>query len=159
MWVALRIFNLGANFCRKSAVWWTRRMGFKPLIWYCRPVKNGIWEEETHSAFGAYTPCAIDSVVIGISHLVLLGLCLYRVWLIMMNRRIRMFKLKSNLYNFILGLLSAYSAAEPLIRLIMGISLFNFHPHTGLAPFEVCDSVIFSSILASHSFTINLCSI
>lgn len=134
-------------------------MGFKPLIWYCRPVKNGVWEEETQSAFGAYTPCAIDSVVIGISHLVLLGLCLYRVCLITMNRRIRMFKLKSNLYNFILGLLSAYSAAEPLIRLITGISIFNFHPHSGFAPFEVCDSVIFSSIVASHSFTINLCSI
>lgn len=112
-------------------------MDFKPLIWYCRPAKNGIWEKETRSAFGAYTPCAIDSVVIGISHLVLLGLCLYRVWLIMMNRRTLKFQLKSKLYNFILGLLSAYSAGEPLIRLIMGISLFNFHSQSGLAPFEI----------------------
>lgn len=109
-------------------------------------MKNGIWEKETHSAFGAYTPCVIDSVVIGISHLVLFGLCLYRVWLIMMNRRIRMFKLKSKLYNFILGLLSAYSAAEPLIRLIMGISLFNFHSDSGLAPFEVCYLFFISSM-------------
>ncbi|CAL5364393.1 unnamed protein product [Camellia sinensis] len=38
------------------------------------PVKGGIWATVTDSAFGAYTPCGIDSVVVCISHLVLLGL-------------------------------------------------------------------------------------
>ncbi|KAL3741422.1 hypothetical protein ACJRO7_016977 [Eucalyptus globulus] len=39
-------------------------MGFEPLEWYCRPVANGIWARSTDSAFSAYTPCAVDSLVI-----------------------------------------------------------------------------------------------
>lgn len=113
-------------------------MVFKPLVWYCRPVENGIWAKETDSAFGAFTPCAIDSLVIGVSHLVLLGLCLYRIWLIQMNCRIRRFQLKSKLYNYVLLILSGYCVGEPLLRLIMGISLFNLDGQSGLAPFEVC---------------------
>ncbi|CAL5364391.1 unnamed protein product [Camellia sinensis] len=54
------------------------------------PVKGGIWATVTDSAFGAYTPCGIDSVV----------------------------------------------------RLVMGISLFNLEGQTGLAPFEMVSLII-----------------
>ncbi|XP_071921352.1 ABC transporter C family member 12 [Coffea arabica] len=112
-------------------------MGFKLLIWYCRPVENGVWAKETESAFGAYTPCALDSVVGCVSHLVLLGLCLYRIWLTKMDYRIQRYRLRSNLYNSFLALLAGFCAAEPLFRLTMGISLFNLDAQSCLAPFEM----------------------
>ncbi|XP_042421454.1 ABC transporter C family member 2-like isoform X2 [Zingiber officinale] len=34
-------------------------MGFKPLVWYCRPEKNGAWSMVVENAFGAYTPCSM----------------------------------------------------------------------------------------------------
>ncbi|CAL5364388.1 unnamed protein product [Camellia sinensis] len=52
--------------------------GAGSYFWKDWPVKGGIWATVTDSAFGAYTPCGIDSVVVCISHLVLLGLCFYR---------------------------------------------------------------------------------
>jgi len=113
-------------------------MAFKPLIWYCRPVENGIWAQATDSAFGAYTPCGIDSLVVCISHLVLLGLCLYRIWLIKTNDKVQRFRLRSCYYNYMVGLLAGYCTAEPLFRLVFGISVFNLDGQTGLAPFEVC---------------------
>ncbi|KAI3455946.1 hypothetical protein Pfo_012609 [Paulownia fortunei] len=112
-------------------------MGFEPLVWFCRPVANGVWAEETDSAFGAYTPCAIDSVVGNVSQLVLLGLCLYRIWLIKINPKLQRFCLRSNFYNYVLAILASCCAAEPLYRLVMGISIFNLDEETGLAPFEV----------------------
>ncbi|XP_071921349.1 ABC transporter C family member 12-like isoform X1 [Coffea arabica] len=112
-------------------------MGFKPWIWYCRPVENGVWANQTESAFGSYTPCALDSVVGCVSHLVLLGLCLYRIWLTKMDYRIQRYRLRSNLYNYFLALLAGFCAAEPMFRLIMGISLFNLDEQSGLAPFEM----------------------
>ncbi|GLT85718.1 hypothetical protein SLE2022_038980 [Rubroshorea leprosula] len=117
-------------------------MGFEPLIWLCQPVANGIWAIEAHSSFGAYTPCAIDSLVISISHLVLMGLCLYPVWLIKKNTKAQRFCLRSNWYNYILGLLAGCCVAEPLLRLIMGISIFNLDGETRLAPFEATSLII-----------------
>lgn len=112
-------------------------MGFKPLVWYCQPTANGIWAKVTDSAFGSYTPCAIDSLVISTSHLVLLGLCFYRIWLIKNSSRVKRFCLKSNYYNYMLGLLTGFLTAEPLLRMVMGISIFNLQEQTGLAPYEV----------------------
>ncbi|KAG8381911.1 hypothetical protein BUALT_Bualt05G0022000 [Buddleja alternifolia] len=111
-------------------------MGFDPLVWFCRPVANGTWAKESNSAFGAYTPCAIDSVVGNVSHLVLLCLCLYRIWLININPKLERFCLRSNFYNYILALLASCCAAEPLFRLVMGISIFNLDGEISLAPFE-----------------------
>ncbi|KAF5764677.1 putative ABC-type xenobiotic transporter [Helianthus annuus] len=112
-------------------------MGFKPLVSYCRPVENGVWAIAVENEFGPYTPCATDSLVTGISHLVLLGACIYRIWVTKKNLKVQRFKLRSNLYNYWLGLLAFYSAAEPLFRLIMGISAFNVDGETGLAPYEM----------------------
>ncbi|KAG8385285.1 hypothetical protein BUALT_Bualt03G0026100 [Buddleja alternifolia] len=112
-------------------------MGFDPLVWFCRPVANGTWAQQTDTAFGAYTPCAIDSVVGNVSHIVLLGLCLYRIWLIKLNPKLQRFCLRSNLYNYILALLASCCAAEPLFRLVMGISIFNLDGEISLAPFEI----------------------
>jgi ABC-type multidrug transport system fused ATPase/permease subunit len=112
-------------------------MAFKPLTWYCRPVENGVWAQVTDSAFGAYTPCGINSVVICVSHLVLLGLCLYRTWMIKTDTKIRRFRLRSNYYNYIIGLLAGYCTVVPLYRLIFGISVFDLGGQTGLAPFEI----------------------
>ncbi|XP_019185928.1 PREDICTED: ABC transporter C family member 12-like isoform X2 [Ipomoea nil] len=125
-------------------------MSFKPLIWYCRPVANGIWAQETDSAFGAYTPCAIESVDF-ISYLVLFGLCLYRIWLIKMDHTVKRFCLRANCYSYILIFLGCLCAAEPLTRLAMSISIFNLDSQTGLAPFEIvslgCQILAWSSII------------
>nr|GMD09661.1 ABC transporter C family member 12-like isoform X1 [Ipomoea batatas] len=126
-------------------------MSFKPLIWYCRPVANGIWAQETDSAFGAYTPCATESAVDFISYLVLFGLCLYRIWLIKMDHTVKRFCLRANWYSYILIFLGCLCAAEPLTRLAMGISIFNLDSQTGLAPFEIvslgCQILAWSSII------------
>ena len=112
-------------------------MAFEPLVLYCRPVVNGVWAKAAESAFGPYTPCAVDSIVVCISHLVLLGLCCYRIWLIKMDFKVQRFCLQSNYYNYMLGLLACYCTAEPLFRLVMGVSIFDLDGKTGLAPYEV----------------------
>lgn len=111
-------------------------MIFNALVWYCKPVANGIWAKETDSAFGAYTPCSIESADC-ISNVVLFVLCVYRLWLVRMDHNIHRFQLRSKYYNYILILLGSCCAAEPLLRLFMGISIFNLDAETDLAPFEV----------------------
>ncbi|RID46135.1 hypothetical protein BRARA_I02816 [Brassica rapa] len=110
-------------------------MGFQPLDWYCKPVPNGVWSKMVDYAFGAYTPCAIDSFVLGISHLALLILCLYRIWLTVKDHKVEKFCLRSKLYNYFLALLAAYSTAEPLFRLVMRISLLDLDA-AGFPPYE-----------------------
>ncbi|KAF3609944.1 hypothetical protein DY000_02047561 [Brassica cretica] len=110
-------------------------MGFKPLDWYCKPVPNGVWSKMVDYAFGAYTPCAIDSFVLGISHLVLLILCVYRIWLTVKDHRVEKFCLRSKWYSYFLALLAAYSTAEPLFRLVMRISLLDLDA-AGFPPYE-----------------------
>uniref|UniRef100_A0A5B6ZCK4 ABC-type xenobiotic transporter n=1 Tax=Davidia involucrata TaxID=16924 RepID=A0A5B6ZCK4_DAVIN len=117
-------------------------MAFKPLIWYCRPVANGVWAKAAENAFGSYTPCATDSLVVSISHLVLLGLCLYRIWRTKKDSKVQRFCLRSNYYNYMLWLLAGYCTAEPLFRLVMGISVLNLDGQTGLAPFEIVSLII-----------------
>ncbi|KAK6917100.1 ABC transporter-like, ATP-binding domain [Dillenia turbinata] len=117
-------------------------MGLELLEWYCRPEENGVWAKAVQNAFGAYTPCGVDTLVICISHLVLMGLCLYRIWLTKKDFKAPRFTLKSNYYNYVLGLLAAYCTAEPLFRLVMGISAFNVDGQIGLAPYEVVSLVI-----------------
>lgn len=112
-------------------------MAFGPLVWYCRPVANGAWTKAVENALGEYTPCAVDSLVVSVSHLIILGLCFYRIWRIKKDFKAQRFCLRSKLYNYMLGLLAIYCTAEPLFRLIMGISVLNLDGQTGLAPFEV----------------------
>ncbi|KAH6765432.1 multidrug resistance-associated protein 13, partial [Perilla frutescens var. hirtella] len=116
--------------------------GFDPLDWFCRPVAHGVWAQETDSGFGAFTPCAIDSVVGNVTHLVLLGLCSYRVWLINTNPKVQRYSLRSKFYNYVLAVLAGCCAAEPLFRFIIGISIFNLDFESGLAPFEMVHSGI-----------------
>ncbi|KAH7568510.1 hypothetical protein JRO89_XS06G0008700 [Xanthoceras sorbifolium] len=117
-------------------------MAFEPLVWYCRPVKNGVWTRAVDNAFGAYTPCATESLVVAISHLVLMAMCLYRIWLIKKDFKAQRFCLKSKLYNYMLGLLAGCCTALPLYRLIMGISVLNLDGQSGLAPFETVSLII-----------------
>ncbi|XP_061357298.1 ABC transporter C family member 12-like [Gastrolobium bilobum] len=117
-------------------------MGFEPLIWYCQPAANSIWEKVVDNVFGSYTPCAIDTLVISISNLVLMGLCLYRICLITSNAKAQRFRLSSNYYNYVLGMLAGYCAAQPLWRLVTGISAFNLNGETGFAPFEITALII-----------------
>lgn len=113
-------------------------MGFELLDWYCKPVPKGVWSKMVDYAFGAYTPCAIDSFVLGTSHLVLLILCLYRVWLTAKeDHRVDKFCLRSKWYSYLLALLAAYSTAEPLVRLVMRISILDLDG-AGFPPYEVC---------------------
>ncbi|XP_068657301.1 ABC transporter C family member 2-like [Aristolochia californica] len=117
-------------------------MAFKPLVWYCQPVKHSFWAHAVEYAFGAYTPCGIDTLVICISHLALLGLCWYRIWRIKKDVTVARFRLKSPYYNYLLGFLAVYCTAEPLFRLIMGMSITNLDGQIGLAPFEVVSLII-----------------
>ncbi|RWW08304.1 hypothetical protein GW17_00028263 [Ensete ventricosum] len=112
-------------------------MGFKPLVWYCQPEKNGAWAKVVENAFGAYTPCGMESLVVCISHLALFGVCFYRIWKTMRDLTVRRYCLRSPYYNYLLGLVAAYCTAEPLFRMIMGLSITNLDGHTGQAPFEV----------------------
>ena len=111
-------------------------MAFGPLVWYCRPVEHGVWAKAEGSAFGAYTPCGVCTLVVCISHLVLLALCSCRLWLIKMDFKVQRFCLRSNYYNYMLGFLAFCCTAEPLLRLIMGVSVFNLDGQTEMAPFE-----------------------
>lgn len=111
-------------------------MSSDALVWYCKPVANGIWAKETGSAFGAYTPCAIE-LANCTSNVVLFVLCWYHLWLVRMDHKVHRFLLRSKYYNYILILLGSCCAAEPLLRLFMGISIFNLDAETDLAPFEV----------------------
>jgi hypothetical protein len=100
-------------------------MGFDPLDWYCQPVKHGAWSHVVENAFGAYTPCGIDTLVVCISFLALFGVCFYRIWRTTRD------------YNYLLGLLVVYCIAEPLYRIATGTSIMNLDGQPGLAPFEV----------------------
>ena len=116
-------------------------MGFEEALeWYCKPAPNGVWTKQVDNAFGAYTPCATDSFVLVISHVVLLVLCLYRIWRTMKDHKVERFCMRSRLYSYLLALLAAYGTAEPLFRLIMGVSVLDLDGD-GLPPYEV---VIFS---------------
>nr|XP_043620654.1 ABC transporter C family member 2-like [Erigeron canadensis] len=117
-------------------------MGFKALDLYCRPVENGVWATAVENEFGPYTPCATDSLVTGISHLVLLGACIYRIWVTKKDFKVQRFKLRSNIYNYWLGLLAFCCTAEPLFRLIMGISALNVDGEFSLAPYEIVTLII-----------------
>ena len=106
------------------------------FFWYCRPpVIGGVWSK---SAFGVYTPCAIDSLVLSISHMLLLALCMYRIWLIFYKYKSQRFCFKSNIFNYFLSFLATYFAIEPLFKLIAKIPIFNLDAQQpGFAPFEV----------------------
>lgn len=117
-------------------------MAFKPSDWYCQPVANGVWSKAVENAFGAYTPCGTNTLVISVSYLVLLALCLNRVWKMMKDLSVQRFRLRSNYYNYLLGLLAAYCTAEPLFRLVMQISALNIDGQPGLAPYEIISLTI-----------------
>lgn len=117
-------------------------MAFEPLVWYCQPVKNRIWAKVVENAFGAYTPCAIETLVVGISHLVLFGVCFYRIWRIKRDFNIRRYRLRSPYYNYMLGLLATYCTLEPLFRLFFGFSVTNLDGQTNLAPFEMLTLIV-----------------
>ncbi|XVE48508.1 hypothetical protein DITRI_Ditri01bG0007400 [Diplodiscus trichospermus] len=131
-------------------------MAFEPLVWYCQPVAYAVWTEVVGGAFGAYTPCAIDSLLISISHLVLLGLCCYRIWLIKKNSKVQRFSLRSRYYSYMLGLLAGYCTIEPLVRLLMGISVFSLNGDTGIAPYEASSLIIEATAWCSVLIMIGL---
>ncbi|XP_048630438.1 ABC transporter C family member 2 [Brassica napus] len=111
-------------------------MGFEEALeWYCKPAPNGVWTKQVDNAFGAYTPCATDSFVLVISHVALLVLCLYRIWRTMKDHKVERFCMRSRLYSYLLALLAAYGTAEPLFRLIMGVSVLDLDGD-GLPPYE-----------------------
>ncbi|KAK9179721.1 hypothetical protein WN943_028925 [Citrus x changshan-huyou] len=112
-------------------------MALKPLDWYCRPVANGVWTKVVDNAFGAYIPCATDSLVVSVSHLILMGLCFYRIWLIKKDFKVQRFCLKSKLYNYMLGFLAAYCTAKPLFQLIMGISALDLDGQSASIPCHI----------------------
>ncbi|XP_074570778.1 ABC transporter C family member 2-like isoform X2 [Curcuma longa] len=120
-------------------------MGFKPVVWYCRPEKNGAWSMVVENAFGAYTPCGTVSLLVCISHVVLFAVCFYRIWRTRNDLSVQRYCLKSPYYNYLLGILSFFCVAEPLFRMVMGLSITNLDGQKGLAPFEVVSLLIESA--------------
>ncbi|KAI4993329.1 hypothetical protein ZWY2020_007642 [Hordeum vulgare] len=112
-------------------------MGSKPHEWYCQPVNDGAWSRAVESAFGAYTPCGIDTLVVCISYLALFGVCFYRIWRTTKDYKVQRYKIRSPYYNYLLGLLLVYCIAEPLYKIVTGTSIMNLDGQCGLAPFEV----------------------
>ncbi|KAF3613634.1 hypothetical protein FXO38_36131, partial [Capsicum annuum] len=127
-------------------------MTFKPFDWYCQPVANGVWSKAVENAFGAYTPCGTNTLVISVSHLILLALCLNRVWKTMKDLSVQRFRLRSNYYNYMLGLVAAYCTVEPLFRFVKQMSALNVDGQTGLAPYETISLTI--EILAWFSMLV-----
>ncbi|CAL5367292.1 unnamed protein product [Camellia sinensis] len=116
------------------------------------PVKGGIWATVTDSAFGAYTPCGIDSVVVCISHLVLLGLCFYRTrdWLWAFHCLIwkdRQVLLPSRMVSLIIVAL-AWCSMLVILGIETGIYIreFRWYVRFGAAYGGCCDA-------QSHSFS------
>ncbi|KAL8091133.1 hypothetical protein AgCh_040294 [Apium graveolens] len=105
-----------------------------------QPVADGVWATAVENAFGIYTPC-VDSVVIFFSYALAMGLCLYRIWRLKKDLKVQRFHLRSNYYNYVLGLLAVYCTTEPLFRLITSISAVNLDGQNGLVPFEVGNPV------------------
>ncbi|GLJ53349.1 hypothetical protein SUGI_1137540 [Cryptomeria japonica] len=128
-------------------------MALEGLVdWYCRPVENGKWVMLIPNALGPYTPCATETLVVALSHLVLWCLICYRIWLVRKDFSVKRFCLQSRLFNYGLGALAAYNTAEPLYRAVMGISVVNLDGQGSLAPFEVVtllvESVTWCTMLA-----------
>ncbi|XP_033137229.1 ABC transporter C family member 12 isoform X2 [Brassica rapa] len=117
-------------------------MGFEALAWYCKPVAQGFWEKTVDGAFGAYTPCVVNTLVMLVSQIVLLGLCLYRIWIIFRNAKAQLYVLRNKYYNCVLGILACYCGAEPVLRLVMRVSLFSMDEETYLPPFEVASLTV-----------------
>ncbi|OEL34907.1 ABC transporter C family member 2 [Dichanthelium oligosanthes] len=120
-------------------------MGFDPLDWYCQPIKDGAWSHVVENAFGAYTPCGTDSLVVCISYLALFGVCFYRIWRTTKDHTVQRFKLRAPYYNYLLALLVVYCIAEPLYRIATGTSIMNLDGQPGLAPFEIVSLVVESA--------------
>ena len=121
------------------------------LDWYCKPEMNVAWISIAASAFGAYTPCATETLVVSLSYFVLWCLICYRIYLIRKDSKVfsvKRFCLQSRYYNYGLALLAAYNTAEPLFRAVMGLSVVNLDGQTSLPPFEVRDSCVNEFILA-----------
>ncbi|XP_078150842.1 ABC transporter C family member 2-like [Carex rostrata] len=117
-------------------------MGFDPLDWYCQPVQGGIWSQSVENAFGMYTPCGMQTVILGISHLALFAVCFYRTWRISKDLKVQRYNMKSKLYSYVLMIFSAFCVAEPICRVIMGYSTVNLDGQSSLAPFEVLTLLI-----------------
>lgn len=111
-------------------------MGFDPLEWYCQPVNGGVWSD-VENAFGAYTPCGTETLVVCISYFALFGVCFYRIWRTTRDYTVQRYKLRSPYYNYMLGLLVVLCIAESLYRIVTGTSIMNLDGETSLAPFEV----------------------
>ncbi|CAL5029968.1 unnamed protein product [Urochloa decumbens] len=120
-------------------------MGFDPLDWYCQPVKHGAWSHVVENAFGAYTPCGTDTLVVCISYLALFCVCFYRIWRTTRDYTVQRYKLCSPYYSYLLGILVVYCIAEPLYRIATGTSIMNLDGQPGLAPFEIVSLIIESA--------------
>ncbi|KAJ1698124.1 hypothetical protein LUZ63_006636 [Rhynchospora breviuscula] len=117
-------------------------MGFDPLDWYCRPVQGGMWSRAVENAFGVYTPCGMETVVLGISHLALFGVCFYRIWRTTKDLKVQRYIMKSKTYSYVLMIFAAFCVAEALCRVVMGYSTMNLDGQSSLAPFEVLTLLI-----------------
>ncbi|KAK8937474.1 ABC transporter C family member 2 [Platanthera zijinensis] len=74
---------------------------------------------------------------IGISYLVLLLCCVYRICSTKNDFSVKRYRLRSSYYNYLLGILVFYCTTEPLVRLFMGLSIANLDGQSSSAPFEV----------------------
>ncbi|KAK8950082.1 ABC transporter C family member 1 [Platanthera guangdongensis] len=100
-------------------------MAFKPLAWYCRRrrIKYGGCLWIMHLVHTHQMPRHDPDV--GISYLVLLLCCVYRIWSTKNDFSVKRYRLRSSYYNYLLDILVFYCTTEPLIKLFMGLSIEN----------------------------------
>lgn len=103
---------------------------------YCSPVPGGTWETKLENGFGAFTPCLVDSVVLGASYLFLLGFVLRRI-VHLRSPDTKKFSVQSKFRHAFAIVLSSACAVAPFLQIILGLSTANTDVDSSLPVFEV----------------------
>jgi ATP-binding cassette subfamily C (CFTR/MRP) protein 1 len=122
---------------------------------YCSPVAGGVWETHLENGFGAYTPCLVDSVILGVSYLFLLVIVLRRI-LHLRSPATSVFSVQSKWRHAFAIFLASICAVVPFLQVILGISSANTDVHGSMPIFEILVLVINGLTWAAVTFMLCL---
>lgn len=106
------------------------------VVKFCRPIPEGNWAKNLQNGFGAFTPCFMETVVVNVSYLVLLGLTLKRIQLLR-SRNLKRYTVRYKFMHVIAVLLALACAAAPIVQIFLKFSIINTEGQDNLPPFEV----------------------
>ncbi|CAM6104569.1 unnamed protein product [Calypogeia fissa] len=110
---------------------------------YCNPVRGGVWDTKLENGFGPFTPCLVDSVVLGISYLILLGLVVRRIFYLRSPETPKKYSVQSKWGHGFAIFLASLCTLAPFLQIILGISLANTSEDGGSMPvFEILIAVL-----------------